>query len=70
MRSIADELRRAIARRPGAGSPEERVVAALRLGDSDVALRSAATGEPAAIARRALERQAARGRRRSRCAER
>lgn len=71
MRSVADELRRNRAPRGGAvGTAEERLLTALRLGDSGVALRTASTGEAAEVARRALERQAARGRRRSRCTER
>jgi hypothetical protein len=71
MRSIADELRRDEARRRGAaGTAEDRLLEALRLGDSGVALRIASTGEAAAVARSGLERQAAHGRRPSRCAER
>jgi hypothetical protein len=70
MPSVADQLRRETLRSLAAGDAGERLAEAIRLGDAAVALRSAATGEPEALARRALQRQAARGRRPSRCAER
>lgn len=70
VKSVADELRAERLGRPGADGAEARVVTALRLGDSAVALRQAASGETEAVARRVLERQGARGRRPSRCAER
>lgn len=70
MPSVADQLRRETLRSLAAAEPEKRLAAALQLGDSQIALRCAATGEPEVVARRALQRQAARGRRPSRCAER
>lgn len=69
MTSIADDLRREA--RATKGEPAEaRLEKALRLGDSDVALHAAGTGLADSAVRGMLERQRARGRRPSACANR
>jgi hypothetical protein len=70
VRSVADDLRRESLRATRERLPEARLVTALRLGDSDVALRRARTGDSDAAARLTLARQRARGRRPSGCADR
>lgn len=68
--ALAEQLRRETLRAARAATAQARLETALRLGDSDVALRRAATGQAEAEARRELARQRARGRRSSTAAER
>lgn len=68
--ALAEQLRRETLRAARAATAQARLETALRLGDSDVALRAAATGRPEAEARRDFARQRARGRRSSTAAER
>lgn len=67
--SIAEDLRRETRIVAGARSAEERLRLALELGDSDLLLYRAGDPSPVEEARRALERQRGRGRRRSACAQ-
>jgi len=68
MSRLAEALRRETTEATLSRSPAERVALALALGDSDVALAAAATGEPPAVVRSRLARQRQTGRRSSRCA--
>jgi N-acetylmuramic acid 6-phosphate (MurNAc-6-P) etherase len=68
MSRLAEALRRENTEATLARTPAERVALALALGDSDVALAAAATGETPAIVRARLARQRQTGRRASRCA--
>jgi hypothetical protein len=68
MSRVADQLRAEVRGAGPARSAEERVLLALRLGDSDAAILAAARGIDRAEARRILRAQRQAGRRRSRCA--
>lgn len=68
MSRLADHLRRELRALDLARTPTERVELALALGDSDIALYTAANGIDANTARRELRRQRQAGRRLSACA--
>jgi len=65
---VADTLRSETAAADRARSPAERLLLALQLGDSDVALLAGTRGLGEEAARRILRRQRQAGRRPSRCA--
>lgn len=68
MISVAAQLRRGTLAANQALSPEDRVVLAFRLGDTDAEILAAARGIGVADARRELDRQRQTGRRPSGCA--
>lgn len=68
MPSVGETLRRATLQADRALSAEERVLLALRLGDSDLELAVAASGRSAEDVRAQLIQQRQAGRRPSRCA--
>jgi hypothetical protein len=68
MGSVATDLRREDLIAARGLSPADRLDLALRLGDSDLALRMSQVGGSDASTRRALEQQRSAGRRASRCA--
>jgi N-acetylmuramic acid 6-phosphate (MurNAc-6-P) etherase len=68
MRSVAETLRRATLDANLALSAEDRVLLALRLGDSDVELAVAASGREPGDVQAELARQRQAGRRPCRCA--
>lgn len=68
MRGVADRLRAETLAADARLSAEERVLQALRLGDSDAAILAGARGIDLAAARRVLKAQRQAGRRPSGCA--